>query len=102
VNRFVARALYTLGALALLGGACFALLVGGAVNWLACENAGTPACRRQDLAFAQYVLAIVGLVPALALVLAAALQKRRLAAVAGETWPRRFCEELARLSEERR
>jgi hypothetical protein len=76
------RVLVALGSLALLGGACFAVLLGGAVNWLACENEGTPACDRQDLAFAQYVVAIVGIVPALALVVAAALQKRRLAMLA--------------------
>jgi hypothetical protein len=51
-------------------------------NWLACENEGTPACARQDLAYAQYIVAIVGLVPAVALVLAVALKKRWLAAVA--------------------
>ena len=76
------RFLLVLGALALLGGAVFAVFVGGVTNWLACENEGTPACERQDLAFTQYVLAIVGLVPALALVVAAALRKRRLAMLA--------------------
>lgn len=54
----MARVLSVLGALALLGGAAFAFLVGGVVNWLACENAGTPACSRQDLASAQFILAI--------------------------------------------
>jgi hypothetical protein len=39
----VARVVYLLVALALLGGAVFALLVAGAANWLACENEGTPA-----------------------------------------------------------
>lgn len=76
------RVLLVLGALALLGGALFAVLVGGVTKWLACENEGTPACERQDLASAQYVVAIAGVVPALALVVAAALQKRRLAMVA--------------------
>ena len=51
------------------------------VNWLACENEGTEACARQDLAFAQYVLAIVGFAPAVTIVVAAALQSRRLAAL---------------------
>lgn len=78
----MARGLYVLGSLALLGGAAFALLVAGVVNWLACENEGTEACGRQDLAFAQLVLAIIGLVPALVLVVAAALRKRRIAALA--------------------
>jgi hypothetical protein len=48
-------------------------------HWLACENEGTEACRREDLAWAQYVLAIVGLVPAVALVVAVLFSKRRLA-----------------------
>jgi hypothetical protein len=78
----VARVAYLLVALALLGSAVFALLVAGAVNWLACENEGTPACARQDLAFGQYILAIIGLVPALVLVVAAAVQKRWVAALA--------------------
>jgi hypothetical protein len=78
----VARVLHVLGALVLLGGACFAVLLAGTWNWLACENEGTEACRRQNLASAQFMLAIVGLVPALVLVLAAALGKRRLAAIA--------------------
>ena len=78
----MARVLFVLGALALLGGAAFAFLVAGVVNWLACENEGTPACSRQDLASAQFILATIGLVPALVLVVAAALGKRRMAAVA--------------------
>ena len=52
------------------------------VNWLACENEGTPACGRQDLASAQFTLAMIGLVPALVLVAAAAPGKKRMAAVA--------------------
>ena len=40
----MARVAYVLGALALLGGAAVAFLVAGLVNWLACENEGTPAC----------------------------------------------------------
>jgi hypothetical protein len=78
----MARVLGFLGALALLGGAGFAFLVAGVANWLACENQGTPACSRQNLASAQYVLATIGLVPALVLVVAAALGKKRLAALA--------------------
>jgi hypothetical protein len=78
----VARVVYPLVALALLGCAVFALLVAGAVNWLACENEGTPACDRQDLAFGQFVLAMIGLLPALVLVVAAAVRKRWVAALA--------------------
>jgi hypothetical protein len=78
----MARVAYVLGALALLGGAAFAFLVAGVVNWLACENEGTPACSRQDLAFAQFILATIGLAPALVLVIAAALGKKRIAALA--------------------
>lgn len=78
----MARVVYLLFALALLGGAIFALLVAGAANWLACENEGTPACARQDLAFGQYVLAMIGLVPAFVLVVAVAVQKRWLATLA--------------------
>jgi uncharacterized Tic20 family protein len=69
-------------AFALLGGAGFAVLVGGAANWLACENQGTPACARQDLASAQFTLAIVGLILSFVLVLAAVFGKRRLAIAA--------------------
>jgi hypothetical protein len=78
----VARVVYLLVALALLGGAVFTLLVAGAVNWLACENEGTPACARQGLAFGQYLLAMIGLVPALALVVAAAIRKKWVATLA--------------------
>jgi hypothetical protein len=78
----MARVAYLLGALALLGGAAFAFLVAGVLNWLACENEGSEACSRQDLASAQFVLAMIGLVPALVLVVAAALSKRRMAILA--------------------
>jgi hypothetical protein len=78
----MARVASVLGALALLGGAAFAFLVAGVVNWLACENEGTPACSRQDLASAQFILATIGLAPALVLVIAAALGKKRVAALA--------------------
>jgi hypothetical protein len=78
----MARVAYVLGALALLGGAAFAFLAAGVVSWLACENEGTEACSRQELASAQFVLAMIGLAPALVLVVAAALGKKRLAAVA--------------------
>jgi hypothetical protein len=76
------RAVSVVVALALLGGAAFATLVGWAANWLACQNGGTPACARQEFASAQFTLAMVGLVPALVLVLAALLGKRRLAIAA--------------------
>jgi hypothetical protein len=76
------RVLSVFVALALLGGAVFAVLVGGAASWLACENEGTPACARQDLASAQFTLAILGLIPSFVLVLAALLGKRRLAIAA--------------------
>jgi hypothetical protein len=79
----MARIAYVLGALALLGGAAFAFLVAGLVNWLACENEGTPACSRQDLASAQFTLATIGLAPALVLVVAAALGKANRCARAG-------------------
>jgi hypothetical protein len=78
----MARIVWLLVALALLSGAVFGFLVAGVVNWLACENEGTPACSRQDLAFGQFILAIIGLVPALVLLVAAALRRKRLAALA--------------------
>ena len=78
----MARIVYVLGSLALLGGAAFASLAAWVVNWLACENEGTEACSRQDLASAQFTLAMIGLVPALVLVVAAALRNRILAALA--------------------
>ena len=71
--RWCDGAVSVLVALALLGGAVLATLVGWASNWLACENRGTPACARQDLASAQFTLAIVGLLPAIVLALAAVL-----------------------------
>lgn len=78
----MARVVHLLIALALLGGAVFALLVAGAANWLACENEGTRACARQDLAFGQFILAMIGLVPALLLVVAVAVRKRWVATFA--------------------
>jgi uncharacterized membrane protein len=78
----MARLVYLLVALALLGAAVFAFLVAGLADWLACENEGTPACSRQDLAFGQFILAVIGLVPALVLLVAAVLRKKRLAALA--------------------
>jgi hypothetical protein len=77
----MARVVYVLLALGLLGGAVCAFLVAGAADWLACENEGTPACNRQDLAHTQFILAVIGLVPALVLVVAAALRRKWLAAV---------------------
>ena len=76
------RVLSVIAALVLFGGAGFAVLVGGAVNWLACENEGTPACARQGLASTQFTLAIVGIVPSFVLVLATFLGMRRLAIAA--------------------
>jgi hypothetical protein len=73
-RRFVS----VLAALALFGGACFAVLVGGVTSWLACENEGTPACARQDLASAQFAVATVGLLPSFILVVGALLGSRRL------------------------
>jgi hypothetical protein len=78
----MARVVYVLGALTLLGGAAFAFLVAGIVKWLACENEGTEACSRQELASAQFILATIGLAPALVLVVAAALRRRRMVALA--------------------
>ena len=78
----MARVFAFLGALALLGGAVFAFLVAGVSNWLACENQGTEACSRQDLAHAQFILAVIGLFPALVLVVGAALGKKRVVALA--------------------
>jgi hypothetical protein len=78
----VKRFLSVVIAVALLGGACLAVLVGATWNWLACENEGTEACRRQELASTQLTVAIVGIAPALALVVATALGRRWLAAVA--------------------
>ena len=78
----MARVLGVLAAIAAVGGACFAVLVATAVDWLACENEGTPACARQDLASLQQTVAVVGLVPAVVLVVAAVLGKRRLALLA--------------------
>ena len=71
-----------LAALGALAAACFAVLVATAVDWLACQNQGTPACMRQELASTQMLVAIAGLVPAVVLVGAAALGKRRVAALA--------------------
>ena len=76
------RVVSVLVALALLGGAVFALLVALATNWLACENQGTPACARQGLAGTQLTVAIVGLVPASVLFLAVLFRRRRLAVAA--------------------
>jgi hypothetical protein len=76
------RAVALLAALAALGGACFAVLVANAVNWLACENEGSEACERQDLASTQLVVAIAGLAPAIVLVVAAARGNRRITALA--------------------
>ena len=60
--------LYVLASVALLAGACFTVLPAGAWKWLACENAGTPACGRKPLADAQFVVACIGIAPAILLV----------------------------------
>jgi hypothetical protein len=78
----IRRVIFIFVTLALLAGAVLAIFVGLAVNWLACENQGTPACARQDLASAVFIVAIVGFVPAMVLFLAALLGKRRLAIAA--------------------
>jgi hypothetical protein len=46
------------------------------------RDEGAPACSRQDLAFGQFILAVIGFVPALVLLIAAALRKKTLAALA--------------------
>ena len=76
------RAVALLAALVALGGACLWVLVNTAVDWLACENGETPACERQDLASAQQAVAIIGLVPAVFLVVAGARGNRRLTVLA--------------------
>ena len=73
------RVLALLASIGALCAAGFAVLVAGAVDWLACENEGTPACSRQELASTQLTVALVGLVPAVALLVAVALRRRRLA-----------------------
>ena len=76
------RSAALLAALVALGGACFAVLVATIVDWLACENEGSFACERQDLASTQQMVAIAGLVPAIVLVVAVARGNRRLTALA--------------------
>jgi hypothetical protein len=78
----MARILGLLAAVGAFGAACVAVLAATAADWLACENEGTEACARQDLASTQQMVAVVGLVPAVVLVVAAALGKRRLALLA--------------------
>jgi hypothetical protein len=76
------RVLTLLAAVGGLGAACFAVLVAGAVDWLACESEGTPACSRQELASTQLTVALVGLVPGVLLVAAVGLRRRRAARLA--------------------
>jgi hypothetical protein len=78
----MARVVYVLVALALLGGALVTFLTAGVVNWLACENEGTPACSRQDLAYWQFIVAVIGFAPALVLLVASVLRKKWLAGLA--------------------
>jgi hypothetical protein len=68
---------YGLASVMLLGAACFTVLPAGAWKWLACENQGTEACRRQPLADAQFVVACVGIAPAILLVFDAVRRSRR-------------------------
>jgi hypothetical protein len=68
-------------ALALVGGACMAVVVAAAWNWVACENEGSEACGRQQIAATQLIVALVGVVPAVALVVTVALGRRRFAGV---------------------
>ena len=68
---------YVLASVALLGAACFTVLPAGAWKWLACENEGTEACQRQPLADAQFVVACVGIAPAILLVFDAVRRSRR-------------------------
>jgi hypothetical protein len=56
-----------LAVLLLLLAAALAVLPALAIDWLACENQGTPACERKELARAQLYVALAGLVPALLL-----------------------------------
>jgi hypothetical protein len=60
--------LYVLTSLGLLAAACFTLLPAGAWKWLACENEGSEACGRKTLADAQFVVACIGIAPAMLLV----------------------------------
>ena len=76
------RAVALLAALVALGAACFAVMAATAVDWLACENEGTEACGRQDLASTQQVVAIIGLIPAIVLVVAGARGNQRLTVLA--------------------
>lgn len=69
--------LYVLGSVALLAGACFSVLPAGAWKWLACENEGTEACRRKSLADAQFLVACIGIAPAILLVCDTMRRSRR-------------------------
>jgi hypothetical protein len=60
--------LYVLASVVLLAGACFTVLPAGAWKWLACENEGSEACGRKPLADAQFMVACIGIAPAILLV----------------------------------
>ena len=60
--------LYVIGSVLLLAAALFSLLPAAAWKWLACENEGTEACRRKELADLQFVVACIGVAPAILLV----------------------------------
>ena len=59
---------YVLASLGLLAAACFTVLPAGAWKWLACESEGSEACGRKALADAQFVVACIGIAPAMLLV----------------------------------
>jgi hypothetical protein len=69
--------LYVIGSVLLLAGACFTVLPAGAWKWLACENEGTEACGRKPLADAQFVVAWIGIAPAILLVWDTVRRSRR-------------------------
>lgn len=69
--------LYVLASVVLLAAACFSVLPAWAVKWLACENQGTPACERQALADDQFIVACIGVIPAILLVWDTVRRSRR-------------------------
>jgi hypothetical protein len=68
---------YVVGSVVLLAAACFSVLPAWAAKWLACQNEGTPACERQQLADTQFVVACVGVAPAILLVWDTVRRSRR-------------------------
>jgi hypothetical protein len=69
--------LYVIESIVLFAGACFSVLPAWVATWLACENQGTPACERKPLADAQFVVACVGVAPAILLVWDTVRRSRR-------------------------